>query len=405
MKNTISLPTAPAESPKGTMTPGAAATQSSSVTPSAEAPNEPKTRDRLMESLNPKARAILERKAKVEAKPSTATPPAPAAPAAAAASATPKPEAGAKPGDEGQGDEPPDAGVIDFTKLGEQPKADDDDAPPAELSDAELADVELVKKNYREAHKDNARLRKDRRAEREAKDKLADENKTLKQQLDEAQAARQVQGSRSYLDRFDKLEEVQSAREDALEALRQLQEDPQRESVTLPGSRTWKMLDAKGDHIGAQVSETAFDILEGFEAKVKQLGERGDAEKMVAEKLPVLVKLVPDFEKRYKALLESDWRASGPKLSLNAALGELVTSGDYVLQPRAKSTTKPAPKPAPKPTGELPATAPQARETGAETGAGEADVSALKKQALKSGAQKDIDAWIKASGKTRQRAA
>lgn len=399
MKNTISLPVAPAEPPTE-------ATTQSTVPPSnsaAAAESErTKTRDRVMESLNPKARAVLEKKA--QAAKAAATAPTPAAPAtvqqpAAAASAPTKPEGSATPGDDTKGQPAPDAGVIDFSKLGETTKTDDEDAPPAELTDAELADLNTVKTKLTDAHKDNARLRKDRREAREAKEQLEARLKEIEKQLQEAQAATgQASNSGRYLDRFDKVEDVQRAREDALEALRQLQEDPARETVTLPGNRIWKMLDGKGNHIGASAAETALEILDGYDDKVKQLNGRVNAEKTVASKLPLLSKMLPELEARYRELMVSDWQASAPELSLNAALGELVTSGKYIMQPVTRAAAKPAPKADPKPAAELPSTPPPAREV-TTTGA-HVDVSEVKAKALK-GDKRALAEWIRLSGKSK----
>lgn len=397
MKNNITLPTqtaavAPGQK-AGVETPAAAAPAAKPAEPA-----KAKTRDPLMEQMPPSVRKVLEKKLAAQAGSATipnaaAELPAQQPMAAAKPEEKPKPEAGdeAKPKDE-----TPEAGIIDFAELAKEATGGDEEGPKP-LTEAELADLNIVKTKLTDAHKDNAQLRRQRREEREAKEKLQQQVEALNGQLQEAQAARQAPTKGGYLGRFTTEAEVHAAKADALEALRQLQEDPERDTILLPGNRPWKMTDAQGQPVHAQVAKTAFDILDGYEARLQQLGGRSAAEKLVEEKLPVMKKAIPDFEKSYKENLEADWGTRAPELSLHAAIGALVTSGEYVLRPKQapKPETKPAPKKEPAAEAELPSATPGVRQVkdGAE------DVTALKARYLKTRSPKDLSAWIKAGGR------
>lgn len=315
-----------------------------------------------------------------------------------------KPAATAKPGDaEKPKDEEPESGVIDFSKLTTSAPAAGEDGAPAALTEAELADLGIVRKKLEEAHKDNAAQRKLKRELKEAKEKLEAENKSLSEELEQVRAqAGTKSAGKSYLDKFSTVEDVEAAKADALETLRQLQEQPDRESITLPGNRSWKMLTAEGKSIAAGAAQTAFDILEGYDGKVKQLAERTAAETVVKDHLPKLAKALPDFEKSYKETLASDWTARAPEISLDAALGKLVRTGAYVMVPAGKQAAAKPAAAAPKkdePKPELPNTPPPVREAKA----GEADVSDLKKRAF-AGDPKALEQWIKQGGKRSQAA-
>lgn len=371
------------------------------------APVRKTTPDPLMASLPPAARKVLkERLANKSASDTNATPPpaqvvvedeAKAKSAAAAETKPPKPAEAPKQGDDVKGNEPPDAGVIDFTKLKPKAETDGEDAPAA-LTEAELADLKTVQGKLTEAHKDNAAQRKLKRDALEAKEKLEKDLQALNEQLAAArsEASAKASGDR-YLDRFNSPQEVEYAREDALATLRQLQENPEADVITLPGNRPWKMINSKGEHIGASAAETAFEILEDYDGKIKQIGERTSAEKVVSETLPLLKSHIPELEKDYKALLTSDWRSKAPEIALDAALGRMVRLGQYTMVPAGKQAeaTKPAARQAAAPPPELPNTQPPVREAKP----GEKDVSHLKARAFK-GDPKALEQWIKQSGKT-----
>lgn len=388
----------------------ASAATGTATPPPAPADSAPqkKTPDPLMAALPPAALKVLKERLANKTASDTETTPPPAkvivedeakAKSAAAAETTPqpKPKEAPKQGDEVKNDEPPDAGVIDFTKL--KPKADPDgEDGPAALTEAELADLKTVQGKLTEAHKDNAAQRKLKREALEAKEKLEKDIQALNEQLEaaRAEASAKASGDR-YLDRFSSPQEVEYAREDALATLRQLQDNPEAEIITLPGDRKWKMINSKGEHIGASAAETAFEILEDYDGKIKQLGERTSAEKVVSETLPLLKSHIPELEKDYKELMAADWRSKAPEISLDAALGRLVRLGQYTMVPAGKQASQPAPaaKKAAAPPPELPNTQPPVREAKP----GEKDVSHLKARAFK-GDSKALEQWIKQSGKT-----
>lgn len=341
--------------------------------------------DKVTEMLNPAARKLLA---------SRPTPPSKELPPTQPETKpTIKPEP-AKPGDDAKPDEPtPDAGVIDFSELGQAVTPAEDGETPTEPTDIELADLDVVKKKIKEAHKENATLRKQRREDREAKDAAMAELTKLKEELATVQASK-ASASQSYLDRFTKTEEVDSAYADAMAALQGFAKDADADFVMLPGERRWEL---STDESRAGAKSLALEIVSGYNAKMKQLGQRADADKLVTEKLPLLTKSVPDFESRYKKTLTLDWASEAPRISLNAALGELVVSGDYVLVPRKAAAQKPAPKTEAKPTlGELPKEQPPVRE--ATEGP---DLKDLKDKALKGGkeGQKALQEWIRLNPK------
>lgn len=373
----------------------------------AEAPK-PKTRDPLTDALTSKQRKALESRLASKASAPTTTPPPEAAamppPAAADKPAAPPapelPKEQPKPSDaEKPTDDPPEAGVIDFSKLAEAKPAGEDGAP-APLTEAELADLKIVQAKLQEAHKDNAAQRKLKRELKEAKEKLEADNKALTEQLEAARAqpAPAAQFGK-YLDGAQNVEHASHLKADAVETLRQLQENPDADVILLPGNRQWKITDAEGRHLGAQIAQDCFDILDGYDGKVQQLRDRAAAETVVKDKLPLLSKALPDIEKSYQELLRSDWNARAPEISLDAALGKLVRTGEYVMVPAKKQDAwKHAPAEAVKkkePPAELPHTPPPVREAKA----GEQDLSHLKARAMK-GDQKALKEWIQKSGKT-----
>lgn len=372
--------------------------------PAAASPAEPtkaKTPDLANKFSNPKILDVLKKReaAKAAAAPSIAASDSPA-PAAVvkpdAAQATPPPEA--KPGDDGKQTPKADAPeVIDFTQLGTA-KPEGDDTPPSELTGADALDLEKVKAKLSEAHKDSAAQRKLKREAAEKATKLEGELKATQAELEALkQAPKPAAQTGRYLDRFTKVEEVTLAHQDALETIKQLTEDPERESVTLSGNRVWKLVDGEGKSMAAQAADTALEILESYDTRVKQLTARGDAEKLVTEKLPLLTKAIPDFEKRYKTVLDSDWSAQGPSISLNAAVGELVTSGAYVLTKAGQPAAKPAAQPpAAEKAADLPSTTPPVRPV--ETG--KPDTTDLRARALK-GDKKALREWIAIGGKSK----
>lgn len=376
--------------------------------PAAEAPK-PTTRADLEAHLSPEARKVLKDRLSRKPKTDPTTPP-PAndearakaeadAAAAAAKTAADKSKETPKPGEEAKHDEPSDADVIDFTKLKAPEKPDGEDGAPVELTAAELADIEVIKAKLTEAHKDNAAQRKLKRELKEAKEKLEADNKALSDQLDTFRA--QAQGAKfgKYLDKAASIEQAQQLKADAVETLRQLQEKPDTETILLPGNRTWKIVDAEGNHFGAHIAQDAIDIIDGYDGKIKQLSTRGAAEKVVNEHLPLLSKAVPEIEKSYKELLASDWSAAAPQISLDAALGKLVREGRYVMMPAGKQAAPkgaPAAKPKPAAPPELPNTPPPVREAKA----GEQDISHFKERAMK-GDQNALREWIKRSGTTK----
>ncbi len=404
MKNTISLPVQTPAVAAGQKA-GAAGAENKGAPEGNAEPVKAMKRDPLMEAMPPQVRKVLEAKQTAKnadrerTSPAVTELPEKAAPMAAARPEG-KPEEELKSSDEVKGGEVPDAGIIDFMEL-------ETEALPGEeeglkpLTEAELADLNIVKTKLTDAHKDNAHLRKQRREATEAKEQLLKDNAELKKQLEEVQAARQVPQTGNYLDRYQSVEEVHAAKADAMEVLRQLQEEPERAVITLPGNRQWKMLGAEGEALHGVVAQTALEILDGYDARVKQLGGRGESEKLVKEKLPAISKAIPDFEKRYQANLEADWHAEAPKLSLHAAIGELVTSGQYVLRVRQApaavkvKTVKPAAG-----DEELPSTTPPMRQVNG----GEAEVAALRAKYLKTRSPKDLSAWIQAGGKKHQAA-
>lgn len=369
----------------------------------------------LSDKFSAAQRAVLDKRAaaKAAAAPAADSPaPAPAASAAqatpAAAATPPKAtESPAAPGSDAKPDAAPDAGIIDLASQG-TPTApgDDEEGAPTELSEADAGDLDKVKAKLAEAHKENAKQRKLKREAAEAAEALKTQLADLQKQLETAQQqpASAPAGGR-YLDRFSKLEDVQRAHADARATLDQLVKTPDATEVTLPGGRKWSLVDADGQSFAPQAAETALEIIDTYEARTKELQARGEAERLVAEKLPVLSKAVPDFEQRYQRTLKADWRSEAPKLSLNAALGELVTSGEYVLVPRgkaasqAKASGKDAAPAAPSAKPDLPTMTPPVRSVEA----GQEDLSHLREKALK-GDQKALAEWIKKSGKPKQAA-
>lgn len=389
---------------------GASTSQATPPPPAADpAKKREMTPSDLEARLNPEARKVLQERLarKAGKQDTTITPPADDAAAKAAAEAalvvpppaiaSDKPKDQPKPGDDVKITDETQEGVIDFTKLKPETPTGEDGAPAA-LTEAELADLSIVRKKLEEAHKDNAAQRKLKRELKEAKEKLEADNKALADELENvrAQASTKPAGA-SVLDRYTSVKDVEAAKADAIEALRQLQEQPERDWINLPGRQPWRTTDAQGNSIAAKIAETAFAILEGFDGKVKQLSDRTAAEQVVTAHLPLLTKAVPEIEKSYKELLASDWTSRAPEISLDAALGKLVRTGQYVMmpagKPAAKTAAAPKTKDTPKP--DLPSTPPPVREAKA----GEADVSALKKRAFE-GDQKALAEWIKRGGKT-----
>lgn len=316
-----------------------------------------------------------------------------------------------KAGDDGKGSgDVPDAGVIDFSQPAEQATEAEGGAEGeevlAELTDAEAGDLPKVRAKLTEAHKDNARQRKLKQEALKSAETLKADVTRLNQELETARAeaaARSAQpaattaGGTGYLAQFTKAEQVQAAKADALAVLKQVSANPDAESVVLPGNREWKLVNEKGESLAARAVEMAMEIVEGAEERVKQLEVRGAAERLVAERLPVLEKAVPDFKGRYEKLLKADWGSEGPKLSLHAAIGELVTSGEYTLVPKGKGkAAAKAVAPTTTPTvvkakvEELPSTMPAMRPVEA----GKPDVSALKARAL-GGDKEALKQWIK----------
>ncbi len=396
MLNNITLPTTPpAVSPDAQKAP-----EASKATVTAESEKTMK-RDPLEQMLTPKAREAL-RKLQPPVKPVQA-PPADDKSKAAAPSAeiTPPPATSsttppaAAKSDDVKPKETPDDGVIDFTKLNSEegkPKTGEDDELPA-LTDAELADHTVVKTKLNDAHKTNANLRKQRREAREQADGLKAQVDELTKKLEDA-SSNAAQPNSRFIDRYHKPEELTSARADAMEILRQLSDDASLAVIQLPGNRPWNLLDAQGNHHGADAAKWAIDILDGYDSKIEQINGRSTAEQMVADKLPQLKTLVPSIEDDYQKNLKADWDAKAPELSLNAALGGLVTRGDYVLVPRAKAgatTSKPAAQQAAPPPAELPNTppAPVVTEKGANP-----EAAALWEKAKK-GDQTALQKWLR----------
>lgn len=408
MINKITLPTKTAAVAPGQ---GAAGTAPAPITSTpAEPAQQAMKPDKLLASLPPQVRKIMEARAAKSAEAQAGAPAAAAAPPpqagtpAAAAEPAPAaaPAAASNPSEEANANPAPDAdGVIDFAELGKGSAApDDDDAPPANLTDAEMADPALLKKRVEDAHKDNAKLRKQRREAREELTRLQEENKTLK----EAQQAQQDQpappSSGRYLDQFNTADEVTAAQNDAMATLRQLQENPDRETITLPGNREWKLVDGQGKSIAALAAQTAFEILEDSERRLTQINARSNSETFVSEKLPLLSKLDSSIQGHYDKALKSDWHAEAPALSLKAAIGELVTSGEYVLTRRAKAppakkeaTPAAAAAAAAAPVNELPHSPPPAQDA-----TGNAQVAEIRKRALK-GDKQAMKEWIRLGGK------
>lgn len=367
---------ASAQSPTG---PGKEAATAPVATTPAE-PAKAKTPDLADKFSNPKILAVLKKReaAKAAAAPSNASvSPAPVVVVKSdAPQATPPPEP--KPGDDSKPTPKPDAAeVIDLTQLGKETPGGDD-TPPSELTGADALDLEKVKAKLSEAHKDSAAQRKLKREAAEKATQLAGELKAAQAELEALKQTPPAPTGR-YLDRFTKVEEVNLAHQDALEAIKQLTEDPEREDITLSGNRVWKLVDGEGKSLAAQAADTALEILESYDTRVKQLTTRGEAEKLVTEKLPLLTKAIPDFEKRYKTVLDSDWSAQGPSISLNAAVGELVTSGAYVLTKAGKPDAKPAAQPpAAEKAADLPSTTPPVRPVES----GKPDTSELRARAM-----------------------
>lgn len=392
----------------------AAAAGAASVGPTGAAEPAPQaTKAALSDKFGAAAKAVLDKRAaaKAAAAAPAADSPAPAAPAAQAPTAAATPPAAstptpATPGSDAKPDAAPDAGIIDLASQGTPTASgDDDEAHPTELSEADAGDLAKVKAKLEEAHKDNAKQRKLKREAAEAAEALKTQLADLQKQLETAQQSATSPAGGRYLDRFSKLEDVQRAHADARATLDQLVKTPDATEVTLPGGRKWSLVDADGQSFAPQAAETALEIIDTYEARTKELQARSDAERLVAEKLPVLSKAVPDFEQRYQRTLKADWRSEAPKLSLNAALGELVTSGDYVLVPRgkaasqAKASGKDAAPAAPAAKPDLPTMTPPVRSVEA----GQEDLSHLREKALK-GDQKALAEWIKKSGKPKQAA-
>lgn len=396
MVNNITLPTAK----DAVSEPAQKAPEASKAPVTAESDKTMK-RDPLEQMLTPKAREAL-RKLQPPAKPVQA-PPADDKSKAAAPSAeiTPPPATSsttppaAAKGDDMKSQDTPDDGVIDFTKLSSEEgksKTGEDDELPA-LTDAELADQTVVKSKLNEAHKTNANLRKQRREAREQAEGLKAQVDELTKQLEEA-SSNAAQPNSRFIDRYNKLEDLTSARADAMEILRQLNDDASLAVIQLPGNRPWNLLDAQGNHHGADAAKWAIDILDGYDSKVEHLNNRSTAEKLVADKMPLLKKHVPGIEDDYQKNLKADWSAKAPELSLHAALGALVTSGDYVLVPRAKAgatSIKPAAQQAAPPPAELPNTppAPAVTEKGANP-----EAAALWEKAKK-GDQAALQKWLR----------
>lgn len=348
---------------------------------------------------NPKALEVLKKREQSRQK-STESAAAAATPAASTAAAA-APASNDKPAATGDEVKPAaaadEAVVIDFTKLGEPGEPDDEDSPPKPLSDDEAADLEKVKAKLTEAHKDNATQRRLKREAAEKAAKVEAELAKAQKELAELKATQPAASAPGgYLARFNTPEQVEAARQDALEAVRQLQADPERDSITLPGNRVWKLVGDDGTDHRASVTDLAFEILETSDARLKQIQARTAAEKAVADKLPLLSKTIPDFQGRYDAVLKSDWSTQSPSIALNAAVGELVTSGAFVLtKAGAKPATKPPAPPAEERKGsELPSTTPPMRPVKP----GEPDVSDLRAKALK-GDKKALELWIKTGGR------
>lgn len=354
---------------------------------------------------NPDILKVLKQRDEAKRKAAPPAPPdKPAAPADAA-----KPEAGTpppkkdetpKPGDEAKPKDPVDDSVVlDFAKLGkDEPKPEGEDAHNIVLTDEEAANADKAKAKFADLNKDNATQRRLKREATAQVTTLQAELAKVQKELDAARTQQpQVVNAGRYLSQFTKPEQVKAAHADALEVVRQLQEDSERESITLSGNRVWKMGKEDGTTIHAQVAALAFEILEDYEDRLKQLDSRSAAEKAVSEKLPHLTKIIPDFQKRYDTVLNSDWAAQGPSISMNAAIGELVTSGTYVLM---KAGTKPAatppasPAPQERKPDDLPSTTPPVRPVEA----GKPDVSDLRAKAM-SGDKEALKKWIKTGGK------
>ena len=395
MSKSIEPPAAAVSSGQG----GEAATKGGAAE-SAKTTRQP---DRIEQALSPKARAAYKQRQANNASKQSATT-STGASAAATQVLEPPPAAAAqaaageaKPGDEEKGKTSTGAaaaaeGVIDLSEPGAEPPVNGEDALE-KLTPEQMADAELTRKKYLETHQDNAKLRKQRREAQE-------ENARLKEQLAQREKA-EPEGDNtptkaqppSYLDRMKSRDEVDAARADAVETLRQLQANPEADHVLLPGGRKWAMINDKGEHQGAAAAELMLGVLDGYEAKVKTLGEREASDKLVAEKLPVLKKAIPDFEKSYQDLLGSDWGTRAPELSLHAAIGKLVTEGKYVLTPKTKAAPKVETAPAQR-EADLPNNPPAVRKL-AE---GEVDLAPLRAAAFK-GDQKALKEWIKKSGR------
>lgn len=393
------IPPASAQSPTG---PGKEAAPAPVATTPAE-PAKAKTPDLAAKFSNPKILDVLKKReaAKAAAAPSSASDsPAPVVVVKPAApQATPPPEP--KPGDDSKTTPKPDAAeVIDFTQLGKE-TPEGDDTPPSELTGADALDLEKVKAKLHDAHKDSAAQRKLKREAAEKANKLEGELKAAQAELEALKQTPPAPTGR-YLDRFTKVEEVTLAHQDALETIKQLTEDPERENITLSGNRVFKLVGEDGKSFAAQAADTALEILESYDTRVKQLTTRGDAEKLVTEKLPLLTKAIPGFDQRYKTVLASDWGAQGPSISLNAAVGELVTSGAYVLTKAGQPAKTAAQPPAAEKAAELPSQMPPVRPVEA----GKPDTSELRARAMDPKAspaarEKAMREWIAASGKTK----
>lgn len=293
-----------------------------------------------------------------------------------------------------------------------------DEAGPEGLSEEELAALDArARKAYLEANKEAAKVRK--RAQ-EAEARAAE----LAEKLKAAEEARVAAGDEvpAALNAHNSLAHVTDERllaayeRDAQNVLARLREMAAAEQSGQYVETVYKSLvdgkdyDLSEDSTG-YASWAAGTVLDA-EGRRKQLTVLGAARES-AKKLEARLKETPGFEEALKAVtgqaLVNEW----PRRRVQAAIGELVTSGQYrlikvtkgsaggasaglVAAPTPAKADKISPPPRREPGGSMPNGSPANGEVS------NAKLRALHERAMKTGAEDDIKALMKAKMEARR---
>ena len=315
----------------------------------------------------------------------------------------------------------PDEIVVDFSSQDET-ETDPSSEDPAATGDPDLPTLsedelkgldEKARKSYLDAHKENVKVRKRAQAaEQEAADlkaRVADLTAAATRQGDQLPAELNAANSLAHVQQDNVLDLYKADAHNVLAILRQMANGDEVETSYR------SQVDGKVYEIDHTYAAWAAGTIVDVEGRRKQLTVLKKAQDK-ATQIEARLKDTPGFSDALKTVTGQALVTEWPQRRVEAAIGSLVTSGQYRLIKISKGTaagatslaavTAPTPKKAPtsspthpqrEPRGTMPSGSPEGGE-----GVSTARLSQLEQQAMKTGHPDDVKALMAAKMALRQ---